>query len=212
MHKINNKLTIKTLDKLHQESSSEKLTILKVLAKKLFRELKPTDMEDAYLSISKEQGEYIYNLLINEKSKNIVEFGTSFGISTIYLAAAAKENFGNVITSELLDSKCKRALQNFKDASVNDLIDLRKGDAMETLKDVPDNIDFLLLDGWNDLYLPLLKMLEPKLKDGAYIYTDNINFSGSKLFVKYIDSNPDKYKTKRLSESKGGTELTRYIA
>lgn len=210
MHKICNRATVETLGKLHKESSSEKLTILQGVIKGLFRELKPEDMKDAYISITKEQGEYIYDLLINENAKNIVEFGTSFGISTIYLGAAAKENQGNVITTELLDSKCKIALQNFRKAQVNNLIDLREGDAMETLKDIPDNIDFLLLDGWNDLYLPLIKLLEPKLKDGAYIYTDNIKFPGSKSFVKYITSNPEKYKTKRLSENQGGVELTKY--
>ena len=210
MHKIDNEVTLKTLEKLHQESSSEKLTILKGALKGVFRKLKPEDMKEAYISVSKEQGEYIYNLLINEKAKNIVEFGTSFGISTIYLAAAAKKNNGKVITSELLASKCKIALQNFKDADVNNAIDLRLGDAIKTLKNVPGNIDFLLLDGWNDLYLPLIKMLEPKLSNGAYIYTDNIKFSGSKSFVKYINAHPEKYDTKRLSESKGGVELTRF--
>ena len=210
MHKIDNEVTLKTLEKLHQESSSEKLTILKGAIKGVFRKLKPEDMKEAYISVSKEQGEYIYNLLINEKAKNIVEFGTSFGISTIYLAAAAKKNNGKVITSELLASKCKIAIQNFKDADVNNAIDLRLGDAIKTLKNVPDNIDFLLLDGWNDLYLPLIKILEPKLSNGAYIYTDNIKFPGSKSFVKYINSHPEKYDTKRLSESKGGVELTRF--
>lgn len=210
MHKISNKATVKTLEKLHKESSSEKLTILKGALKGIFRELKPEDMKDAYISVTKDQGEYIYDLLINEKAKNIVEFGTSFGISTIYLGAAAKENKGKVITSELLESKCKIALQNFKDADVSDTIDLREGDAIETLKDVPDNIDFLLLDGWNDLYLPLLKTIEPKLSNGAYIYTDNIKFSGSKSFVEYINYNPEKYETKRLSERKGGVELIKH--
>ena len=210
MNTISNKKTTKTLNKLHKESSSEKLTIMKGVLKGVFRELRPSDMKDAYIAITKKQGEYIYDLLIREKAKNIIEFGTSFGISTIYLGAAAKENKGHVITTELLDSKANRALQNFKDADVNSYIDLRIGDAMETLQNAPDNIDFLLLDGWNDLYLPLIKTLEPKLKKGAYIYTDNINFPGSKSFKEYIKSQPEKYKTERLSENKGGVELTEY--
>lgn len=110
----------------------------------------------------------------------------------------------------MLASKANIAFQNFKDAEVDSHIDLRIGDAMETLQNAPDNIDFLLLDGWNDLYLPLIKILEPKLKKGAYIYTDNINFIGSKPFMDYIKSHPEKYKTKRLSENKGGVELTEY--
>ncbi len=210
MPKIDNEATLTTLKKLHQEASSEKLRIFKGAIKSVFRELKPEDFKDAYISLTKEQGEYIYELLIKEKAKNIIEFGTSFGISTIYLGAAAKKNNGKVITSELFSSKCKIALQNFKDANVDHVIDLRLGDAMTTLKNITDPIDFLLLDGWNDLYLPLIKMLEPKLRNGAYIYTDNIAFSGSKPFVKYINSHPEKYVTQRLSEIKGGAELTRY--
>ncbi len=211
MYKISNKATIKTLDRLHKESSSEKLTIIKGALKGFFRKLRPSDMEDAYIAISKDQGEYIYDLLIREKAKNIVEFRTSFGISSIYLGAAAKENNGHVITTELLASKASIALQNFKDADVSSEIDLIVGDAIETLQNAPKNIDFLLLDGWNNLYLPLIKILEPKLKKGAYIYTDNINFSGSKSFIEYIKSHPKKYKTERLSESKGGVELTQFV-
>ncbi|MFS4494319.1 O-methyltransferase [Maribacter sp. 2308TA10-17] len=184
---------------------------MKGALKGIFRELRPNDMKEAYIAITREQGEYIYDLLIREKARNIIEFGASFGISTIYLGAAAKETGGHVISTELLDSKSRIALQNFKDADVEDYIDLRIGNAIETLQDAPDDIDFILLDGWNDLYRPLIKMLEPKLKKGALIYTDNINFSGSRPFIEYIESHPEKFKTKRLTESKGGVELTEYM-
>jgi len=113
MHKINNEITIKVLGRLHAESSSEKLTIMKGVLKGIFRGLRPKDMKDAYIAITEKQGQYIYDLLISLKSKNIVEFGTSFGVSTIYLGAAAKENNGQVITTELLPSKSKIASQNF---------------------------------------------------------------------------------------------------
>ena len=211
MYRINNTKTVKTLNKLHKESSSEKLKVIKGALNGIFRELRPSDMKEAYIAITREQGEYIYDLLIRNKAKNIIEFGASFGISTIYLGAAAKENNGRVITTELLDSKSRTALQNFKDADVDSYIELRKGDAIKTLQNVPDDIDFLLLDGWNDLYRPLLKMLEPKLKKGAIVYTDNINFPGSKPFTEYIESHPEKFKNKRLSESKGGIGLTEYL-
>lgn len=99
---------------------------------------------------------------------------------------------------------------DIKDTEVNSHIDLRIGDVMVTLQNALVNIDLLLLDGCNDLYLPLIKILEPKLKKEAYIYTDKINFTGSKPFLKYIKSNPKKYNTKQLSESKGGVVLTKY--
>lgn len=101
MNTISNKETTKTLNKLHRESASEKLTIIKGALKGVFRKLRPSDMKEAYIAITREQGEYIYDLLTHKKAKNIVEFGTSFGISTIYLGAAAKK-----ITDTLLPRSC----------------------------------------------------------------------------------------------------------
>ncbi len=186
MNQITDNQVIQTLNRVHQEASSQGFTILKGLTKGIFRKLKPEDMETAYIGVSRKQGEYLYDLLMQQKAKHIVEFGTSFGISTLYIAAAAKENGGRVITTELLPSKCQKALENFQEANLEDIIDLREGDAMETLKDVEGGIDFLLMDGWNDLYLPLLKMLEPKFKNGTLIYTDNAAFPSARPYLKYI--------------------------
>lgn len=201
------------LSRLHQEASSQKLVVMKGAAKAMLRgmKLKPEDMQDAYLAISASQGNSIYERLIQCKARNIVEFGTSFGISTIYLAAAAKENDGKVITSELLPEKCKVARENFTAAGLSEWIELLEGDALETLKDVPDGIDFLLLDGWNDLYLPLIKMLEPKLKNGAWIYTDNVSFPNTKPFLQYLSEHPEKYQSERIEEDKGAVLLTQYL-
>ena len=196
---------------MHKEAGSEGLTIAKGLAKGIFRKLTPVDMDNAYLAISSGQGHFIYNLLRQRNAKYIVEFGTSFGISTLYLGAAAKATGGKVITTELLPNKCRVAEQNFKEAGLEDRIELREGDALKTLKDMPGEIDFLLLDGWNDLYLPLLKMLEPKFKKGTLIYTDNASFASAKPFLRYITSHPALYKTQRLRDAKGGSELTEFI-
>ena len=78
--------------------------------------LRPEDMKDAYIAISRNQGIFLYDFLIQQKAKHIVEFGTSFGISTLYLGAAAKVNGGQVITTELLANKCKIARANFEKA------------------------------------------------------------------------------------------------
>ncbi len=212
MQKIIDPAVVATLNRLHQASSKEFPTILKGLTKGVFRKLRPEDMKDAYIAISRSQGEFIYDLLLQRKAKNIVEFGTSFGISTIYLGAAAKATGGHVITSELLPEKCAVARQNFKDAGLEQFIEVREGDALQTLKNVPEPIDFLLLDGWNDLYLPLLRILEPKFKNGTLIYTDNASFRSAQPFIQYIHSNSDKYQSKRIKDAKGGSELTEYVA
>ncbi len=201
-----------TLNQLHREASSQKFTLFKSLSKGIFRPLQPVDFKDAYIAISKGQGQYIYDLLLKRQSKYIVEFGTSFGISTLYLGAAAKKNGGKVITTELLPEKCRVAEQNFEKAGLSDVIEVREGDALQTLRDIPDGIDFLLMDGWNDLYLPLLEILEPKFKKGTLIYTDNASFASAQPYLNYIYANPQKYRSQRLYDEKGGSELSQWIA
>ncbi len=211
IYRIKDEKILNTLKRMHREASRQGFTIAKGLAKGIFRKLRPEDMKDAYIGLSREQGEYLYNLLLEKKARHIVEFGTSFGISTLYLGAAARLTDGQVITTELLPEKCKVARQNIAEAGLQDRIELSEGDAMKTLEDVKEGIDFLLLDGWNDLYLPLLEMLEPKFKKGTLIYTDNASFPSAKPFLNYLRSNPHKYKTGRVDQAKGGSELTEYI-
>ena len=211
MNKIEDAQINAVLDRLHREASSQGLTLLKGLSKGIFRKLRPEDMKDAYIALSREQGQYVYDLLVQRKAKHIVEFGTSFGISTLYLGAAAKANGGHVITTELLPEKCAVARQNIMAAGMEDVIELREGDAMETLQNLDPGIDFLLLDGWNDLYLPLLKLLEPKFKKGTLIYTDNAAFSSAKPYLNYLKSKPELYQSARLKDNKGGSELTEFI-
>ena len=180
-----------TLARLHKEANSQGLTLIKGLTKGLFRPLKPQDMQDAYISISKREGEHLYRHLVEHQHQYMVEFGTSFGISTLYLAAAAKENGGRVITTELLAHKCMVAQANFQQAEVADLIDLRQGDAIETLKQLDSGVDFLLLDGWNDLYLPVTQLVAPKMNKGALIYVDNANFRSTAPFIRYMEQSHD---------------------
>ena len=198
MKKIQDIKIQSVLDRMHKEANSQGLTLIKGLSKGIFRKLKPEDMKDAYIAISKSQGEWLYNLLLEKQAKHIVEFGTSFGISTLYLGAAAKANHGKVITTELLPEKAKVALHNFKEAGLEEWIELRIGDAIETLKNIDNEIDFLLLDGWNDLYLPLLKVLELKFKKGTLIYTDNTSFKSAKPFLEYLKVNAQKYRSVHL--------------
>lgn len=168
-------------------------------------------MEQTYIALTPEQGKLVYQLARSNNAKNLIEFGSSFGISTIYLGAAAKDNGGKVISTEILPSKHTIAMKNVHSAGLSNYVEIRLGDAMETLIQVPDQIDFLLLDGWNNLYLPLLKMLEPKLKSGCIIYSDNINFSSSGEFVGYLKSKPQHYINTALKTNKGGAALTTYI-
>lgn len=199
----------RTLDRLHGEADKELPKILKGLSKGLFRKLQPEDMADTYIAMNRTQGRLLYQLIRATRARHIVEFGSSFGISTLYLAAAAQDNGGQVTSTEILPNKAATARQNFREAGVDHLIDLRLGNALETLLDIPPGIDFLLLDGWNDLYLPLLHILEPKFTSGASILTDNAGMASAKPFLEYIRTHPN-YVSSPLKTSKGITEFSTY--
>jgi predicted O-methyltransferase YrrM len=134
---------------------------------------------DLYLPVSPETGKLLYLLARASNAKSVVEYGTSFGISTIHLAAAVKDNGGGkVIGSEFEASKVQRARENLRTAGLAELVDIREGDALESLaQDLPAPIDLVLLDGAKVLYPKILDLLEPHLKIGALIVADNADDS-----------------------------------
>ncbi len=178
-----------TIDQLFNDAKSDRLKIIKGLAKSIIRPMKPIDFKDVYLSISREQGLDLVQLIKENNLKKVVEFGTSFGISTLFLAQGVKQTGGAIITTELIESKALKAMENFEEAGVSDLIEVRIGDAMETLKNHTEPIDLLVLDGWKDLYLPLFKMLEPNFKVGTLVYVDNAEMADTQEFLKTISQN-----------------------
>ena len=136
-------------------------------------------LKDAPLAVSRETGALLYMLARSSRARTIVEFGTSFGISTLHLAAALRDNGGgHLITSEFEPSKAAKARDHLTAGGLIDLVDIRKGDALQTLRtDLPDTIDFVLLDGAKSLYPDILDLLESCLKPGAIIVADNADFS-----------------------------------
>jgi predicted O-methyltransferase YrrM len=136
-------------------------------------------MKNLPLAVSRETGALLYMLARSSSARTIVEFGTSFGISTLHLAAALRDNGGGrLITSEFEPSKAARAKANLKAGGVIDLVDIREGNALETLSvDLPETIDLVLLDGAKALYPEILGLLESRLKPGALILADNADMS-----------------------------------
>jgi predicted O-methyltransferase YrrM len=132
-------------------------------------------LRDAPLAVSRETGALLYMLARGAKARSIVEFGTSFGISTLHLAAALRDNGGGrLITTEFEASKVARARENLTAGGLLDLVELREGDALETLKaDLPETIDLLLLDGAKALYPDVLALLEDRLRPGAFVVADD---------------------------------------
>jgi predicted O-methyltransferase YrrM len=140
-----------------------------------------------YMPISAQGGNLLYSLVRASRPDRIVEFGTSFGISTIYLACAILDNGkGHLYSTELSAAKVEAARRNLLEAGVADKVTILQGDALQTLIDVPGPIGLVLLDGWKDMNLPVLKMLEPRLAAGALVIGDDNTFKTMADYLRYI--------------------------
>jgi predicted O-methyltransferase YrrM len=140
-----------------------------------------------YLPISAQGGDLLYTLTRATRPTTVVEFGTSFGISTLYLAAAVADNgTGRVFGTELNHAKVTAARANLAEAGLGNRVTILAGDALDTLADIPAPIGLVLLDGWKDLCLPVLRLLEPRLGAAALIVADDINLSTMADYLAYV--------------------------
>ncbi|MEK6753812.1 MAG: class I SAM-dependent methyltransferase [Chloroflexota bacterium] len=147
-----------------------------LLGKKFSDSFNTADFKNVYMSISYEEGRVLYQIARSCKPRLIVEFGSSFGISAMFLGAALKDQgFGRMIGTEIEPSKVAAARANLAKAGLSDVVEIREGDALETLKSINEPVGVLFLDGWKDLYLPVTQMLLPKMEAGSALVADNIN-------------------------------------
>jgi predicted O-methyltransferase YrrM len=143
--------------------------------------------EELYMPISRQGGALLYSLVRGCRPETVVEFGTSFGISTIHLAAAVADNgTGRVIGTEMNAAKVAAAGANLEEAGLSGTTTVLAGDALETLADVDGPIGLVLLDGWKDLCLPVLRLLEPRLAPGALVVADDIELAGMADYLAYV--------------------------
>ena len=144
-------------------------------------------LSEFYLPVTPEAGRLLYTLVRASRPTNVVEFGMSLGISAIHLASAVRDNGeGRVVTTELNANKVELATGNFAEAGLEDLITVLHGDALETLASVEGPVQFVLLDGWKDLYGQVLQLLEPRLSSGAIVVADNTSMAGLQSYLDYV--------------------------
>ncbi|KAG6011842.1 hypothetical protein E4U43_008098 [Claviceps pusilla] len=185
-------------------------------------------MRDKFVGLERDKCQLLYLLARSTGARNVVEAGTSFGLSTIYLALAVGQNVadarkasgqalsGKVIATEKEPSKAQRARHHWKQAGdeVEPWIELRQGNLLETLKveGMPEQIDLLLLDVWAQMALPTLEVIRPRLRRGAIILA-NRTVSAKPIyqeFVKYVNDPQNGFKTTALPYS-GGVMMAMYL-
>jgi len=179
------------LDRLFAASAMQEASPPAAPPSSSFEAGSPQERADAkagvYMPISARGGQLLYALVRASRPDTVVEFGTSFGISTIYLASAVADNGkGHIYSTELSAAKVAAARRNLFEAGLSDTVTVLQGDALETLRTVAGPIGFALLDGWKDLCLPVLKLLEPHLTDGALVIGDDINLPSMADYLSYV--------------------------
>lgn len=130
---------------------------------------------DEFLLDVGEAAGLMLNLLIREaRARTIVEIGTSYGYSTLWLAEAARATGGKVITLDLSAEKQGYARSMLTRAGLDGYADFRTGDALALVDNLPGNFDFVLIDLWKDLYIPCFDAVRGKLSRGAFVIADNM--------------------------------------
>ncbi|MHC2250471.1 O-methyltransferase [Bradyrhizobium embrapense] len=168
----------------------------------------PNDYAEQGFSIHPEQGELIYLLCRGLRAKRVAEFATSVGMSTLYFAAAMRDNGGGtVIGSEIVPAKVQAAKRNLAEAGLADYAEIREGDARQTLRDLGGLVDFILIDGWPGdsgptLARQVIEIVAPQLRVGGYVMNDNAEAD----FLEFVRDPRNGFVSITLP-LKGGTEL-----
>lgn len=156
------------------------------------------------MPVSPEGGRLLYSLVRAARPATVVEFGTSFGVSTLYLAAAVRDNgSGRVVTTEMSRTKVDAARRTFAETGLDDVITVLEGDARETLAGVEGTIGFVLLDGWKELCLSVLRLIEPRIEPGTLIVADDVEFSSLQTYLEYVRSPANGYESVTLPVGAG---------
>lgn len=164
---------------------------------------------DKYLALEAQQAAFCFVTALSSGARSLVEFGTSFGVSTIWLAAAARANGGRLVTTELVPEKADVARRNLEAAGLIGFVELRVGDALAALRNSPQEVDFLLNDGFPDRALEMVMLLAPRMPRGAVVVTDNVGtFRGNYVeFLRYV-RNPSHGFASTTVPFKSGTEVS----
>jgi predicted O-methyltransferase YrrM len=171
-----------------------------------------TSLDHRLLAVGPQTGQLINILARSFKAPNILELGTSYGYSGIWLADAARASGGRVTTMELEEYKAAYAREMAAKAGLADYIDFRVGNAVKMIGDLPAGIDFVLLDLWKDMYVPCLDAFYPKLNPGAIIVADNMLHPGGDEVKRYGKAVRDKRGiTSVLLPVGSGLEVSRFV-
>jgi len=132
--------------------------------------------DEMLLAVGRATGQLLNILVRESKARSILELGTSYGYSAVWLAEAARDTGGRVVTTEVAANKSQFAREKLASVGLESYVDFKVGDAVQLLEALPGPFDFVLVDLWKDLYVPCFERFVDKLADGAIVVADNMLF------------------------------------
>lgn len=183
-----------TLNRLHEAARGDWKHMLTLAPRFLlsmstgrdFMPKDPASLRHVYVPVSREQGRLMHLMARAVRARHIVEFGASFGISTLYLASAAKDNGGALVTTEIEPTKIEATRRSLAEAGLDDVVTLLEGDARETLKTLDGPVDFLFLDGMKPMYVEVLELLRERLTPSALVVADNVEHPSARAYTELV--------------------------
>ena len=206
---------------LHARSDAQAAALAEFEERRLQQLNAPSEEEikrfrsDKFVALDRDKAEFCYQLCRALNARRIVEIGTSFGVSTLYLAAAVRDNVGQdggngiVIGTEYEPRKAEAARANFAQAGLAGYIDLREGDLRDTLQVIEGPVDFLLMDIWVKMARPAIELVAPSLRPGAVVICDNTELfrSDYAAYFAFLNDTANGFRTMTLP-FQGGLEFS----
>ena len=152
--------------------------------------------DEFLLPVGAAVGAFLHALVVGRKAARVLELGTSYGYSTLFLADAARECGAKVVSIDVDASKQAYAAQMLEKAGLVEHVEFRRGDALELLAGDAGPYDVVLLDIWKNLYLPCFEAVYPLLAEEGAIVSDNMIYPESareavRAYRQAVDAQPD---------------------
>lgn len=157
------------------------------------------------LNVPYEDGEVLYNLIVENNYQSALEIGTSTGHSTIWIAWALSKTGGKLITMEINEKSQKQAIENLKTVGLSEFVDFKLGDAHQLVKELEGPLDFVFSDADKGWYVQYFKDIDPILLKGGCFTAHNVlqSMRGISEYMDFLKNNQDYETTVDRSSSSG---------
>lgn len=136
-------------------------------------------------------GRALHDLIVRNGYRRVLDVGTGRGASALWMAMAAKQTGGKVVTVEMNPVIADSARENFRRSGLGELIELRVGDIRRELARMPGSFDMIFVDiGGTDAQAVFPDLYARLARGGAIAVHDILLGGGETGYVAFIRGRP----------------------